>query len=484
MDCCSCGTSNRPGARFCDACGAALAPRPSDDAARKVVTIVFADLIGSTALHERLDAESARRLMDDYYRTLREVVAAHGGVVVKLLGDGVMSAFGVPTVGEDDALRAVRAAAGMQRAFRGLVGTDGRIGLRIGVNTGEVIVGADHADVVGDPVNVAARLQQAADDGDVLIGEATCRLVGELVTLAPFGNLTLKGRSETVMAHRVVSLERPTGTGATPFVGRDAEIRRLLTAYETAIAAPATRLAVVLGSPGLGKSRLVGEVTRRLEGRARVLTVRCDPAGGAGLVALAQAVRGALPPFDGTEEGLRGALETVLPNDDERTRIASGLAALFAGSPASPEETFFVVRRLFAAFATAAPVVLAIDDLQWAEPLLLDLCEHLAQWGAGTGLFVLLAARPELRALRPWLVADDGLATVLTLAGLDAGAATRLAASVIGADALPAAVAGRVLATSEGNPLFVGELVRMLVPGESVALQEFGSLILDNLIII
>ncbi|MGH7553848.1 MAG: adenylate/guanylate cyclase domain-containing protein, partial [Longimicrobiales bacterium] len=157
------------------------------------MTIVFADLIGSTGLHERLDAESARHVMDRYYRVLHEVVEAHGGTVVKLLGDGVMAAFGVPRVAEDDAIRAVRAAVVMQTAFRDLVREQsaavGAVGLRLAVNTGEVVVSAANDDVVGDPVNVAARLQQEAQDGDVVIGESTRRLVGALLTLAPLGAL-------------------------------------------------------------------------------------------------------------------------------------------------------------------------------------------------------------------------------------------------------------------------------------------------------
>src|SRR6185503_4837674 len=175
MLCTSCGRSNRAGARFCDGCGTALVERGAAGAeARKVVTIVFADLVGSTSLHERLDAESARRLMDRYYRALRAAIDAHGGTVVKLLGDGVMAAFGVPRVAEDDAVRAVRGAVAMQQAFRALAGRGpragaGGLGLRVAVNTGEVVVSADNTDVVGDPANVAARLQQEAEDGEVLI---------------------------------------------------------------------------------------------------------------------------------------------------------------------------------------------------------------------------------------------------------------------------------------------------------------------------
>jgi class 3 adenylate cyclase/tetratricopeptide (TPR) repeat protein len=444
--------------------------------ARKIVTILFADLAGSTALHERLDPESVRHFMEGYYAAMRAAVDAHGGTVVKLLGDGVMAAFGVPTVAEDDALRAVRAGMGMQQAFHRIAGEQsarvGDIGLRVAINTGEVVVNADNTDVVGDPVNVAARLQQEARNGDVVLGESTHRLVGTLLTLTPLGSVALKGRAEAVKAFRVESLERPTGAGAAAFVGRDAELARLTAVYDAAVAEPATRLAVLLGSPGLGKSRLIGELARRVGDTTTVLSAHCDAAGGATFAPLAAALRTWLAA--GQTEGADpvSALEAVIPASPERTRIAGGIAALLAGSPASPEETFFVVRRFMAALAQAKPVVLVIDDLHWGEPLLLDLVEHLVQWGGGVPLLVLVGARPELRDVRSSLVTRGALvADVLTLAGLDAGAAMRLAANVIGAEDLPAAVAAKVLATSEGNPLFVGELVRMLVDEGAIERQ-------------
>ncbi|HXJ34119.1 MAG TPA: nuclear transport factor 2 family protein [Candidatus Eisenbacteria bacterium] len=234
--------------------------------------------------------------------------------------------------------------------------------------------------------------------------------------------------------------------------------------YEAAVAAPGARLAVILGSPGLGKSRLLAELARRLGDRSTVLAAHCDAAGGATFAPLVAALRTCLGLDDGADRDAVRTAVGALVSGDESARIADGIAALLAGTPASPEETFFVVRRLLAAIAATRPVVLAIDDLQWAEPLLLDLTEHLVQWSAGVPLLVLVAARPELRELRSSLAAPGALvADVVTLGGLDAAAATRLAANVVGADALPAAIAGRVLATSEGNPLFVGELVRMLV---------------------
>ena len=476
--CPACGADTEADARFCDGCGAALGARPADEAvARKVVSIVFADLVGSTSLHERLDAESTRRLMDRYYRTLHAVVEEHGGTVVKLLGDGVMAAFGVPRVAEDDAIRAVRAAVAVveqvSRLGSQVLGPDPRhptpdtpLSVRVAVNTGEVVVSADQHDFVGDPVNIAARLQQEAGAGDVLIGESTRRLVSELVTLAPLGALSLKGRSETVTAYRVVSLDRPAGTTATPFIGRDGELRRVVAAYDAALAECRAHLAVIVGSPGLGKSRLMAEFTRRVAPGTTILTARCDAAAGTTFAPLAEALRNFLHIDDGASgEALRTAIEAALqPGETDRPRIAEGISALLAGAPATAEETFFVVRRFFAALAAIQPVVLVIDDLHWAEPLLLDLTEHLVQWGAGVRLLVLAAARPELREVRASLAVAGGVVhAVVTLTGLDAGAATRLAATVIGASELPAAVAGRVLATSEGNPLFLSELVRMLV---------------------
>jgi class 3 adenylate cyclase/ketosteroid isomerase-like protein len=468
--CASCGSELRPSAKFCDECGAPVTAPPAEGAsARKVVTIVFADLIGSTALYERVDPESARPFMESYYRAMRGAVEAHGGAVTQLLGDGVKAVFGVPRVAEDDAIRAVRAGVEMQRAFRELAAQQselvGQTGLRVAVNTGEVLA-KDESEIIGDPVNVAARLQEQARDGDVVIGEATHRLVASLVTLAPLGSFALKGRYEAVEAYRVTSLERPAGAATTAFVGREAELARITRVYEAAAAAPGARLAVILGSPGLGKSRLLAEFAHRLGPRATVLAAHCNAAGGSTFAPLAEALRAHLGiEAVGGADALRAAIEAAIPAQDaERSRISAGIAALLLGTPASPEETFFVVRRLLAVLAAGRPMVLAIDDLQWAEPLLLDLTEHLVQWGAGVPMLVLAAARPELRDARSSLASPGSVVSdVVTLSGLDAGAATRLAAAVIGADALPAAVAGRVLATSEGNPLFLGELVRMLV---------------------
>jgi len=471
--CTACGAQYEAGARFCDECGAPLeaSRAPMEKAiARKVVTVVFADLIGSVALHERLEPEAARRAVDRYHRAMTTAVEVHGGKVIQLLGDGVLAAFGVPRVAEDDAIRAVRAGVDMQRAFRELARADADelegVGLRVALNTGEVVVSDDETAVMGDPTNVAARLQGEARDGEVILGESTKRLVADQVTLAPLGTFTLRGRKEAVPAYRVVSLDRPARTHAAAFVGRDDELRRLGFAHDIAISTRSARLVVLLGSPGIGKSRLLAEFLRRAEQRATVLFARCDAARGATFAPIAEALRASLHIEDSASREVgRAAIDAVLVGDDaERARISEGIVALLSGAPSPPEETFFVVRRFLATLAGARPVVLAIDDLHWAEPLLLDLVEHLVQWSADVPLLLVAAARPELRDARASLARTGaGIEDVISLAGLNASAATQLAANAIGASELPAALAGRVLAVSEGNPLFVGELVRMLV---------------------
>ncbi len=477
LRCDSCGAEREADAKFCDTCGNAYAAAPAQAApgTRKVVTVLFTDLAGSTSLHERTDAEAVRRLMQQYYAAVRTAIEMHQGTVVKLIGDGVMAVFGVPHVAEDDALRAVHAAVAAQDAFNRLAEDVadrlGSLSMRVGINTGEVVVSEADDDVVGDPVNVAARLEHAAPDGGVLIGEATRRLVHEKVTLASAGELALKGRADPVPAYRVVSLQPPDDTRTTVFVGRDRELERLLAVYDDAAGGARARLAMVIGSPGLGKSRLLAELTRDLDSRATVLFGRCDHAGGGTFAPLADALR-LLTGLDESApaDTARAAIADLIAEEEpERDRIVTGVASLLGGSAPSTEEAFWSVRRFLATLGRSRPVVLTLDDLHWAEPLLLDLIGHLIEWSGDVPLFVLGAARPELRDARSSLTVAGGIVTdVVTLDGLDARAATRLAADVIGTEQLPAAVAGHVLAASEGNPLYLRELVRMLVEDGAV----------------
>ncbi len=494
MVCDDCGRDNRKGARFCSGCGARLAIQcavcanellPGDEfcdacgtpvanavnvaaqlGARKVVTVVFADLAGSTSQHEQMDPESVRGFMDAYYRAVRSAVESHGGRVVKLMGDGVMAAFGVPRVSEDDAERAMRAAAGMQVAFTHLAdralhqfGTP--VGLRVGVNTGEVVVAPGDDDVLGDAVNVAARLQTAAAPGDVVVGESTWRLVRDIITLEALPPLIVKGKAQPVRAFRLQTLEAPTTApvGTTSFVGRDAELNRLLGHYDEAVSAGATRVVSVIGSPGVGKSRLARELGTALASRAQVLEAACPPAGGTTFGPIVDILRLAI--------GVAQAdIVEFLPADEpDRERVVERAVALLGtGTPASPEETFWAVRRLLASIAKAMPLVVILDDVHWAEPMLLDLVEHLADWGREAGILLVAVARPEFRDLRPTLTeAGRRVAGVIVLEGLGGDASQRLARDLLGAGDLPAAVAGRLLAATQGNPLFLRELVRMLV---------------------
>ncbi len=264
--CASCGRPNRPEAHFCDACGAALETRgpesPSDLASesRKTVTVVFSDVTGSTALGESLDPESLRRVLARYFAAMRQVIERHGGTVEKFIGDAVMAVFGVPTVHEDDALRAVRAAWEMSAALASLndeLATDygTRLQARIGVNTGEVVTGTEERLATGDTVNVAARLEQRAEPGWILIGEPTYRLTHRAVTAVAVEPLTLKGKAEPVPAYRLVAV--PAGTprqdrAQSALVGRGEELRILHGAFERAVTDSACRLVTIVGAAGIG----------------------------------------------------------------------------------------------------------------------------------------------------------------------------------------------------------------------------------------
>lgn len=462
MTCPACGAGNRPGARFCLECGTALvarcascnaelpdrakycdgcgtsvepgAPASTPAVARKVVSVVFADLEGSTALQEALDAESVRRLMDEFYGALRGAIEAHGGTVVKFIGDGVMAGFGIGAVSEDDAWRSVQAATAMQDAFTAL-GWSPDVALRVGVNTGEVIVTEGDADVVGDAVNVAARLESAAARGGILVGEETWRLTRHRAQYEEVTPLELRGKARPVPAYRLLGTTAPLPDPSAPFVGREAELRGLAALLDDVVGSRVARLATVLGSPGMGKSRLASEFVAGLGLRATVLEAR----------------------FSATATSTFGPVIDVL-------RSAVGDPMLDERVAGSPQEAFLAIRRVIETMAAERPVVLVLEDLHWAEPLMLDLVDHLVEWIRDAPVLLLALARPELREARPALVETGRRAAqVVVLEGLDPEASERLACDLLETDQLPTALVARVLAGSEGNPLFVRELVRMLV---------------------
>ncbi|MBV8979560.1 MAG: AAA family ATPase [Acidimicrobiia bacterium] len=455
--CATCDRELLPGLRFCDGCGAPVVGAARVDTAeqaRKTLTIVFADLQGSTAMQEHMDPESVRALMGRYYAAMREAVERHDGKVVKFVGDGVMAVFGVPEVAEDDALRGLRSAVAMQEAFAPFAAEHG-LALRVGVNTGEVVVDTDDADVVGDAVNVAARLEAAAAPGEILVGEDTWRLTRYAAAFDAVTALTLKGRATAVAAHRLLNLEAVgIDAHAQPFVGRNDELATLRELFDDVVERRRPRLATVIGSPGVGKSRLVQELRDQLADRAVTVRGRCDQNGAATFAPVAQLLEG-LAVLDDVDADA---------DDPEQARVRETVAALTGtATHTTPEETFWAVRRVLETAAARQPLVAVLDDVHWAEPLLLDLIEHLAEW-LDQPVLLVVVARPELRELRPSLTELQGRAgTLVALEGLERQATEQLVREHLDTDHVPAALLDRLATSSDGNPLFVRELVRMLV---------------------
>jgi class 3 adenylate cyclase/tetratricopeptide (TPR) repeat protein len=437
--CAQCGQENPEGARFCNNCAAPLATE-TWAGVRKTVTVLFCDLVGSTGIGERTDPEVLREMMGEYHGRVRTILERHGATVEKFVGDAAMAVFGLPQVHEDDALRAVRAADEIQQAVARL-----QLAVRIGINTGEVVAGDGETLVTGDAVNVAARLEQAAESGEVLIGKATERLVREAVRSEPVEPLVLKGKAEPVSAYRlrelladVPAFTRPIDA---PFVGREPDLEALRHALAAAIEQRQPQLATIVGAPGIGKSRLARELS--LSADARVLVGRCLSYGeGITYWPLAEIV----PQV--------GDLAFVLGDELAAHRVG---AALGAGE-ATAEEIAWGFRKLFERLAEEGPLIVVLDDIHWAEPALLDLIEYVTAFSEDAPLFLLCMARPDLYELRPAWTAPKPNATLVTLEPL-AGAETEKLVEELGD--FPAKVKARIVAAAEGNPLFVEQLVAM-----------------------
>ncbi|MFL5847185.1 MAG: nuclear transport factor 2 family protein [Solirubrobacteraceae bacterium] len=474
MQCGGCGQANPERAKFCSECGRALtAPGPViSTESRRTVTVVFADMVGFTSLGERLDQESLRRVMDRFYAEMRGAIEAQDGTLAKFIGDAVLAVWGTPQVREDDALRAVRAADAMRRALAGLnedleTRWGVRVGMRTGVNTGEVVVDpARPADLlVGDTLNVAARLEQAAADGEVLVGPDTFRLVRDDAVLEPVAPLSLKGKARPMPAWRVVDTvrrERRTDERLqAPLVGREPELAELRGALADVVAARACQMVTVIGSPGLGKTRLVAEFTRAVAGDATVLHGRCQATGeGITFQPVAEVMRAAAHIEDDDDPAAAMAkLAALLPaGEPDAERVTERVAGLLGLAPvASAEETFWAVRRVLEAMARERPVVLVHDDIHWGQPTFLDLLEYFTEWIRDAPVLVVALARPELREVRPRLAE-----AALSLAPLDDEASRAMVGALLGEIDLPGGLAQRVLETTEGNPLFLGETLRML----------------------
>jgi class 3 adenylate cyclase/tetratricopeptide (TPR) repeat protein len=443
-----------------------------------VVTVLFADLVGSTTIGERLDPEAFRALQARYFAALREVIERHGGTVEKYIGDAVMAVFGLPTLHEDDALRAVRAAAELTPALEPLNGELAahqglRLELRIGVHTGEVVA-ADTADrqamVSGDTVNTAARLEAASQPGEILLGPLTFDLVRDAIAAEVLEDLAIRGRDEPVTAYRLLAI---TGTEAhvrqmdTPLVGRLGELDTLRAAFDRAVSGPGCELVTVLAPAGTGKSRLVREFLAGVASEARILRGRCLNYGdGITYWALGEILRAAADVEEADEPAtVRSKVEALVAADRESTRVAGVLASVLgvAPEPASADDIAWAVRRTFTLLATERPLVVLVEDIHWAEPALLDLLEAIVDWSQGVPILLLCPARPELLEARTDWGAGRPNAAILHLEPLDASLASELIDVLPGGVALPAGVRQRVLEAAEGNPLFVEEFLAMLV---------------------
>lgn len=422
---------------------ATVVARPETPSAqrRKVVTALVCDVTGSTALGEELDPEALHGVMSRCWWELRTVIERHGGTVDKFVGDAVLAVFGIPQVREDDALRAVRAAAEIRERLAGVAAEVGvALSFRAAVNTGLVFVGEGENLAIGDGVNVAARFGQAAAPGEIVLGEETVRLVRDAVQVEPLEPLVVKGKSVSVRAFRLLLVD-PVAPGIkrhfeTPLVGRDGELGVLRAAWERAVNDSGCLLFTLLGAAGVGKSRLVSELFASLGDAATVLSGRCLHYG----------------------EGI-----TFWPLIEALTPVAKPAQAVLellrSGGAATPEELFFAIRRLLESLALERPVILHVDDLQWGEPMLLDLLDHVADLSRGAPILLLCTARPELLEDRPAWGGGKLNATTVLLAPLAASQCETLLDQLDGD--LDREARARVIAASEGYPLFLEEMVAL-----------------------
>jgi class 3 adenylate cyclase/tetratricopeptide (TPR) repeat protein len=486
--CPSCGEQSPDHMRFCNTCGAGLAAAVARES-RRTVTIVFAmpkvHTVDPAAAPP--SPETMRDVMSRYFDGMRTALERHGGTVEKFIGDAVMAVFGLPVRHEDDALRGVRAAADMQAAldalnpsFRDEFGLE--LSNHIGVNSGEVIAGdASTAQrmVTGDAVNTAARLEQAAGSGEVVLGDLTYRLARDQIEVEFMAPLDLKGKAEPVPAYRLVqasaaaTAREPERGAGTPFVGREAEMARLGGGLDEAIAGRVARLVTVVGDAGVGKSRLIREFATAAQERARLVRGRCLPYGdGITFWPLAEVVREAagISGEDSPRVATRRIdrlLERVAA--EEREAIVERVAAAMNQSAAQfPEaEQMWGGRRFLEALAREQPVVMLVDDLHWAEATFLDFLDHLLETVEGAPILVLGSSRHEIAERHAeWTASHDPMLVRLQpLSDADAG---KIVEELLGS--LDESVRARIAAAAEGNPLYVEQIVSMLV--ETGAIQR------------
>ena len=476
--CPSCGFDAPDDFAFCPKCATALtAARPVAEE-RKTVTTLFSDLVAFTALSEAADPEDVDRLLGEYFARATKVIESHGGTVEKFIGDAVVGVFGVPAVHEDDPERAVRAGLRLLAALEGMTRPGGGpLEARVGINTGEALVRLDvdpasgRGFLTGDAVNVAARLQAAAPPGGVVIGGATFRLAGRAFDCEALAPVAAKGKSERVAAWVVTAARARVGTVAdrqrlTPLVGREVELAFVRALFDKAVAAASPQLALIVGEPGIGKSRLVAELLQGVDARPEMVTWRqgrCLPYGeGVTFWALSEIVKAHAGILETDDRGtVEARLEAVLPEGDDREWFRQRLRALLGleAATAEREENFTAWLRFLEEMAARGPTVLVLEDLHWANEALLGFLEYFASHVAGVPLLLVATARPELFEKHPSFAAVGRFNRVV-LEPLTERETETLVTCLL--EELAEDVRATIARHAEGNPFYAEESARLV----------------------
>jgi class 3 adenylate cyclase/tetratricopeptide (TPR) repeat protein len=490
LTCSNCGRENTDDARFCSNCGSALGAAPTGAREeRKVVSVLFADLVGFTSRSERLDPEDVRATLTPYFVRLREELERRGGTVEKFIGDAVMAVFGAPIAHEDDAERAVRAGLAIRDAIDELNEEDPELDLhvRVGVNSGEALVSLaaeplqGQGIATGDVVNTAARLQSAAPVDGVLVGEATYRATERAIEYRPVDAVDAKGKVEPVPAWEAVEARSRFGVDITrrvdtPLVGRERELALLRDALDRARVQDEPQLVTIVGEPGIGKSRLVHELYAHVESFPELVTWRqgrCLPYGeGVSYWALGEIVKAEAGILEtdadiAATQKVDRVVEELIPDTNERAWVARQLRPLIgiaqesgAGQEGSDEGPA-AWRRFLESLAERRPTVLVFEDLHWADDGLLDLLDQLMDWTRDVPLLAIATARPELIARRPDWGGGKLNAATISLAPLSDQDTAKILSSLMERSLLPADLQSALLLRAGGNPLYAEEFARL-----------------------
>jgi class 3 adenylate cyclase/tetratricopeptide (TPR) repeat protein len=483
--CPSCGKENPDGFQFCGFCTAQLTeqPRSSVQEERKVVSVLFCDLVGFTAVSERQDPEDVRARLRPYHARLRTEIERHGGTVEKFVGDAIMAAFGAPVAHEDDAERAVRAALGILDAIAELNDSDPELDLkvRVGINTGEAVVavGANpergEGIVTGDVVNTANRIESVSPVNSVSVSEQTYRTTSHIFEYEPLEPVMVKGKAEPLGLWQAKAVRIRFGTDfhehATPFVGRELEKPLLIGIYERAMQRRSAQLVTIVGEPGVGKSRIVAELFAYMHAKPEIVRWRqgrCLPYGeGITFWALGEIVKreAAILESDSSEVALQKLEAALSPDSPDRQWLIQRLAPLVGvetAAPAERQESFTAWRRYFEGLAAARETVLVFEDLHWADEALLVFLEHLAEWAGDVPLLIICSARPELYERRPGWAVGQRNAHTINLSPLSDEETYELVSHLVAVGTLTPELRRAILEQAGGNPLYAEEFVRLL----------------------